>query len=64
MLYVPLSGSNPSQRTASTSSRVQGYSIFNKNSNFQINLINTSGNQNRVVFKLYWLEAGTPIVES
>ncbi|BBK09300.1 hypothetical protein [Klebsiella phage 05F01] len=64
LLYVPLSGSNPSQRTASTSSRVQGYSIFNKNSNFQINLINTSGNQNRVVFKLYWLEAGTPIVES
>lgn len=64
LLYVPLSGNNASQRTASTSSRVQGYSIFNKNSNFQINFINTSGTQNRVVFKLYWLEAGTPIVES
>lgn len=62
--FIPASGSNPSQRSSASSSRDQGYQIFPKGSNFQVNLINTSGNANRVIFKIVWLEAGETIIDN
>lgn len=64
LLYVPVAGANPSQRQTSESSRSQGYMIFPAASDLQLKLINTSGNNNRVIIKIYWLEAGVNVLES
>lgn len=64
LLFVPPDGSNPAQRTASASSRSQGYLIFNSEHTLQVSLANSSGNANRVIFKIYWLEASSTITEN
>lgn len=56
-VFIPVSGNNPNTRSAGISSTSSGYKIIPAGGSFRLQLINSSGNANRVVFSLTWLEA-------
>lgn len=60
--FIPVSGVNPNNRATGVSSASSGYRIIPAGGSFRMELINTSGNANRVVISLTWLEAPTSVL--
>lgn len=63
-IFIPANGTNPAQRAAASASRESGYQVFPGNSSFQYNLINSSGNANRVILKVVWIEIAPSAISS
>lgn len=61
-VFIPASAGNNNNRDRGINSVSTGYRIIPSNSNFQLQLINTSGNANRVVMTLTWLEAPVSVL--
>jgi ribosomal protein L30E len=62
-VFIPLSGTNPAQRQATVGSREEGYLVYGKGSGYQLKMINTSTEINRVILRVSWLEATDNILD-
>lgn len=63
-VFIPASAGNNNNRDRGINSVSTGYKIIPANSGFQIELINTSGNANRLIMTLTWLEAPASVLSS
>lgn len=62
--FIPASAGNNNNRDRGINSLSTGYKVIPADGTFQMQIINTSGNENRFIMTLTWLEAPTSVLSS